>query len=130
MEFMILKRVILSYLILLAGISTVRSQEIPGNPTVHGNFQIDAQTYHPDEALDMVLTYMGQANVPVNRVHQKWMLNRMKDLISPLDHGGRIGMLDPSDYQRVAGELKESGLITEMPDYSSFFVGCEIRAEQ
>ncbi len=29
----------------------LKAQEIPGNPTVHGNFQIDAQTYHADEAL-------------------------------------------------------------------------------
>ena len=85
---------------------------------------------HPDEALDVILEYMSQANVPVNRVHQKWMLNRMKDLIFPLDNSGRIGMLESSDYQRVAGELKESGLIKEIPDYSSFFIGCEIRAEQ
>jgi len=28
-----------------------RSQESQLNPTVHGNFQIDAQTYHPDDAL-------------------------------------------------------------------------------
>ncbi|NTV83772.1 MAG: hypothetical protein HGA23_05660, partial [Bacteroidales bacterium] len=48
---MIVKRALLSLLILVIGTSLVRSQEIPGNPTVHGNFQIDAQTYHPDDAL-------------------------------------------------------------------------------
>jgi hypothetical protein len=31
--------------------TTLKAQEVPGNPTVHGNFQIDAQTYHPDEDL-------------------------------------------------------------------------------
>ena len=85
---------------------------------------------HPDEALDMVLKYMAQAKVPVNKVHQKWMLNRMKDLIFPADHRGRIGMLEPTDYQRVAGELKESGLIGRIPDYRSFFIMCEERAEK
>jgi len=85
---------------------------------------------HPDEALDMVLKYMAQAKVPVNKVHQKWMLNRMKDLIFPADHRGRIGMLEPTDYQRVAGELKESGLIGRIPDYRSFFIRCEERAEK
>jgi hypothetical protein len=48
---MIAKRVFLSLLTLIISTIAVRSQEIPGNPTVHGNFQIDAQTYHPDEAL-------------------------------------------------------------------------------
>jgi NitT/TauT family transport system substrate-binding protein len=85
---------------------------------------------HPDEALDMVLKYMAEAKVPVNRVHQRWMLNRMKDLISPPDHRGRIGLLEPSDYLRVGDELKESGLIGEIPDYRSFFMGCEERAEK
>ena len=85
---------------------------------------------HPDEALDIVLKYMVQAKIPANRMHQKWMLNRMKDLISPPDARGRIGMLQPTDYQRVAGELKESGLIGGIPDYRSFFIGCEERAEK
>jgi len=36
---------------MLAGAALLRAQEIPGNPTVHGNFQVDAQTYYPDETL-------------------------------------------------------------------------------
>ena len=49
---MTVKRTILSLLTLILGYTlTSRAQEIPGNPTVHGNFQIDAQTYHTDEAL-------------------------------------------------------------------------------
>jgi hypothetical protein len=48
---MIAKRLFLSLLILIVASTLVRAQEIPGNPTVHGNFQIDAQTYHPDDAL-------------------------------------------------------------------------------
>jgi NitT/TauT family transport system substrate-binding protein len=84
---------------------------------------------HPDEALNIVLKYMAEAKVPVNRVHQKWMLNRMKDSISPPGLG-RMGILDSSDYQRVAGELKEMGLIRGIPDYRTFFIGCEERAEK
>jgi len=85
---------------------------------------------HPDEALDIVLNYMVQAKIPANRMHQKWMLDRMKDLISPPDQRGRIGILEPSDYQRVAGELKQGGLIERIPDYRSFFIRCEDRAEK
>jgi hypothetical protein len=55
------KTIFTSLLILAAGVITVRSQEIPGNPTVHGNFQIDAQTYYPDEALGITdSTLQGQ----------------------------------------------------------------------
>jgi NitT/TauT family transport system substrate-binding protein len=85
---------------------------------------------HPDEALDIVLRVMVQAKIPANRMHQKWMLNRMKDLISPPDHRGRIGMLEPSDYQRVAGELRQAGFIERIADYQSFFVGGEYGAEK
>ncbi len=85
---------------------------------------------HPEEALDIVLKYMVQAKIPANRVHQKWMLNRMQDGISPPEDHGRMGMLQPMDYQRVAGELKQGGLIERIADYRSFFVGCEDRAEK
>ena len=37
----------------------------------------------------------------------------MKDLISPPDHRSPIGVLEPSDYERVDYELKESDLIKE-----------------
>jgi NitT/TauT family transport system substrate-binding protein len=73
---------------------------------------------------------MVQAKIPANRMHQKWMLNRMKDLISPPDYPGPIGMLQPTDYQRVAGELKQGGLIERIADYRSFFIGCGDRAEK
>jgi hypothetical protein len=46
------KKTLLIFLTLTLGYSlTLRAQEIPGNPMVHGNFQIDAQTYHTDDAL-------------------------------------------------------------------------------
>ncbi len=85
---------------------------------------------HPDEALDTVLKYMVRGKIPANRMHQKWMLNRMRDLISPPDYRGRMGMLQPADYQRVAGELKQGGLIERIADYQSFYFGCEDRAEK
>ncbi len=51
MEFMILRRTLfLLCLALLAG-TAARAQDNSLNPTVHGNFQLDAQTYHTDDAL-------------------------------------------------------------------------------
>jgi hypothetical protein len=41
----------LTLLVLLGSTVYLKSQESNLNPTVHGNFQIDAQTYHPDDAL-------------------------------------------------------------------------------
>jgi hypothetical protein len=48
---MISKKLLLSLLITLAGATLTRAQENSLNPTVHGNFQLDAQTYHTDDAL-------------------------------------------------------------------------------
>ena len=85
---------------------------------------------HSEETLDIVLKFIEQAKIPANRTHQKWMLNRMKDLIAFPDQGGPMGMLQPTDYQRVAGELKQGGLIERIADYRSFFIGCEDHAER
>ncbi len=84
---------------------------------------------HPDEALDIVLRYTSQARIPANRMHQRWMLARMKDLIAPQANGAPSGVLQPADYGRVAGELKAGGFIPATPDYRSFFVRCD-RAEK
>lgn len=76
---------------------------------------------HMDEAIDIVLKYMLQAGVPANRVHQKWMLERMKDLIIP---DNNIGILKRSDYERVAKELKKVGLIKKIPLFQNFYKNC------
>ncbi|MDD5085873.1 MAG: ABC transporter substrate-binding protein [Candidatus Omnitrophica bacterium] len=78
---------------------------------------------HPDEALDIVLKYMREAHVPANRMHQKWMLERMRDLLSLDDSGVPSGILSPADYNRVAEKLKESDTIKEIPDFKVFFKG-------
>jgi NitT/TauT family transport system substrate-binding protein len=83
---------------------------------------------HPEEALDIVLKYIAQAKIPANRVHQRWMLARMKDLILPADEAYLPGDLQPSDYERVGRELLASGLIGTIPHYNAFFFRCENRA--
>lgn len=77
---------------------------------------------HPEEALDIVLKYAKQANVPANRVHQKWMLERMQDLI--IADGREIGVLRPEDYNQVAEALKDAGIITEITPFDIFCKDC------
>jgi len=80
---------------------------------------------HPDRTIDIVLKYMTAANVPANRVHQKWMLERMKDVIMPRDKSGTVpGILRKEDYERVGKELKGAGLIGDVPDLNTFAIGC------
>ncbi|HEX3037303.1 MAG TPA: ABC transporter substrate-binding protein, partial [Thermodesulfobacteriota bacterium] len=85
---------------------------------------------HPDEALDIIIRYMEKAHVPANRVHQKWMLERMKDLMLPTGSRVPMGTLLPADYERVGKELEGSGLITETPGFDSFYRKCDSHDEK
>lgn len=79
---------------------------------------------HPEEALDIMMKYAAQAHLPTNRAHQKWMLERMNDLIIPGNGDMPMGMLQRSDYDRVARTLKECGLIDTIPDFAAFHRKC------
>ncbi|PPD48509.1 MAG: ABC transporter substrate-binding protein [Methylobacter sp.] len=75
---------------------------------------------HPDEALDIVIKYMREAKVPANRVHQKWMLDRMRDLLVTGTRQEPPGHLDEQDYGYVGRVMQEAGLIRNYPDYNDF----------
>jgi len=75
---------------------------------------------HPDEALDMVLAYMRREHLPANRVHQKWMLSKMKELILPQDKQLSPGVLNKDDFDRVGKELLLNGLIDAVPLFDEF----------
>lgn len=77
---------------------------------------------HPEEALDIVTAYITRAHLGASRVHQRWMLARMRDLIVPASDPAAFGMLRPEDYQRVAAALKENGWIESIPDLDSFVI--------
>lgn len=79
---------------------------------------------HPDEALDIVMRYVTAANVPTDRVHQKWMLERMRDIILPPGFKEPMGTLKEAAYERVAAELKKDGIIKDIPPFSQFYVEC------
>jgi NitT/TauT family transport system substrate-binding protein len=77
---------------------------------------------HPEEALDIVMKYVDAAHVATNRVHQKWMLARMRDLFQPDGKQMPLGNLDRETYYRVAKALKMDGTIKSIPDYSLFYL--------
>jgi NitT/TauT family transport system substrate-binding protein len=76
---------------------------------------------HPEEALDIVMKYVQAANVPSDRVHQKWMLEKMREIIQPPGWHIPMGVLREKAYDRVAQALKQSGLITRIPKFSEFY---------
>lgn len=75
---------------------------------------------HPDEALDIVIKMMREAHLPANRVHQQWMLNRVRDLVMPVNTQAKLGDLRVQDYEAVAHAMQEYGLIRNYPDYNAF----------
>jgi NitT/TauT family transport system substrate-binding protein len=79
---------------------------------------------HPEEALDIVMKYVDAAHVPTNRIHQKWMLERMQELLQPQGEQGRPWILSREDYYRVADCLKKDGIINNIPDFSRMIINC------
>ena len=79
---------------------------------------------HQEESLDIVMKYIRDAHVGGNRVHQRWMLARMKDLMMPAGEKIPTGVLNSIDYRRVAGELVRNRIIRQTPSYSGFYVNC------
>ena len=75
---------------------------------------------HPDESLDIVMKYVNEAHIGTNRVHQKWMLERMKDLISPQEAKTPMGLLREEDYDLVSRELKLQGMIKDITPFGNF----------
>jgi NitT/TauT family transport system substrate-binding protein len=78
---------------------------------------------HGDETLDIVLKYMAGAKIPANRVHQRWMLDRMKDLLAPSRPGDPVGMLREEDYGNAARELVQAGWVKSATAWPAFFKG-------
>jgi NitT/TauT family transport system substrate-binding protein len=75
---------------------------------------------HPQEALDTVVEELKKAHIPLSRIHQKWMLEKLRDKIMPGNNSGLIGKLSPDDYKHVATTLKDCGLITDIPPFTEF----------
>jgi NitT/TauT family transport system substrate-binding protein len=77
---------------------------------------------HLPEALDIVMKYVNAANVATNRMHQRWMLERMKDIIE-FSGAPPLGTLSAAAYAEVARELKHQDLIETIPGYEAFHKG-------
>jgi NitT/TauT family transport system substrate-binding protein len=74
---------------------------------------------HPEEAVEVTLKYMRQAGLPANSAHQTWMLNRMRDLLQPLQ-AGQFGELNPQSYHFVVNRMQQDKLIVNHADYNEF----------
>ncbi|WP_316896882.1 ABC transporter substrate-binding protein [Pseudodesulfovibrio indicus] len=77
---------------------------------------------HPEETLDIVMQRMRAAKVPASRVHQRWMLRRMEDIIMS-DMDTTLGVLRKEDFESVAKALVDTGFLDEHVPYEDFYKG-------
>jgi len=75
-----------------------------------------------DYALDLVMKEMKSANVPSNRAHQQWMLDKMEELFKPGQKPVAEGELWQEDYQKAFSILSNMGRMTQTsPDFQAFY---------
>lgn len=74
---------------------------------------------NPEEAIDIVIAEALKSNIPVNRIHQKWTLDRYRDLY--FSTGSTTTGLSEKDYMFAAKVMKESNLISEIPRFEDFY---------
>ncbi|MFZ4547210.1 MAG: ABC transporter substrate-binding protein, partial [Bacteroidales bacterium] len=76
---------------------------------------------NPEKAIDIIIKNAKMANNPVNRVHQRWMLDRYKDLYIIKGKTSINNNLSEKDYHFVGQVLKDNGLIKQIPDFKHFY---------
>ena len=78
---------------------------------------------HSEEALDIVMKYVNESHVPTNRVHMKWMLNKIVESIFPgPSDSWDFGKLSSLDYYATASALKTNKIFAgETPLYETFY---------
>jgi NitT/TauT family transport system substrate-binding protein len=76
---------------------------------------------NPEKAIDIVIKYAENAKIPVNRVHQHWMLDRYRDLYLKVGESPINTILSPEDYKTVGNILVESRLIDKLPPFNDFY---------
>jgi len=75
---------------------------------------------HPEEALDVVMSHVSAAHLPTNRMHQKWMLESLRQAMT--GPGDPLGTLTRARYQAAAKALGAAGLAADAPPYEEFHV--------
>lgn len=76
---------------------------------------------HPDESINIILDEQMAQKQPANRPHQKWMLDRYRDLYYPRQNPSLNTYLNEADYHTIATILLQAGLISSIPAYTAFF---------
>lgn len=82
---------------------------------------------HEKEAVDLVIQQIQNYHIAANRMHQLWMLRKMKDMLISTNNSHVSIDLTKEDYERVANALLDDGSIRSVPDFSSFILRCNTK---
>ncbi|RPI01008.1 MAG: ABC transporter substrate-binding protein [Ignavibacteriae bacterium] len=76
---------------------------------------------HAEETLEVINSIKEHANVPSNRSHSGWMLDRMQEMVHSPDKNVPLGFLSKSDYDHLVSFLYENKFIANKPLYIDFY---------
>lgn len=75
---------------------------------------------HPEEALDIVMDHVRAAELPTNRMHQKWMLGRLAEAMAPKAGRPGPGALTRDEFEIMAKALGQAGLLESPVSHEEF----------
>jgi NitT/TauT family transport system substrate-binding protein len=78
---------------------------------------------HREEALDIVMKYVREANVPTNRYNQKWMLDAILKVQEDVKGGKPSYRLGEDAFHQLDEALKKYGYIGKSAEYERFTGG-------
>lgn len=78
---------------------------------------------HPEETIDTMLRIMKDNKIRANKVHQVWMLDRMKDLLLPKGKKQLETVLKESDFIKTQKLLRYTGSKQPELAYQDFYKG-------
>lgn len=76
---------------------------------------------HPQEAVEIVVALMKKSFVSTNLSHQKWMLEKMLEMIEPGNKNVSKGELAESDFIKTRNILFEGGYVTQKASFAEFY---------
>ncbi len=82
---------------------------------------------HAEETLDVVMRHVEEANIASNRMNQRWMLNRMRDIIMPSGQADALGVLREEDFDSVIREMVANQIISQSLSITDFHENCATR---
>lgn len=75
---------------------------------------------HPEQALERVERQMREARVPFHRPHQRWMLEKMRELAMPSQTPAGLGLLQPAGFDTTVRVLREHQALRTVPRLDTF----------